>query len=84
MKKILFVCERNVVMGPAAVAIFSHMGVSLLSRYDVTSGGWGTSVDINSNDMAKIQQILQVKLHTSQGKLTNNITFRNKPFLSSL
>ena len=33
MKKILFVCERNVVMGPAAVAIFCHMGVSLLSRY---------------------------------------------------
>ena len=32
MKKILFVCERNVVMGPAAVAIFCHMGVSLLSR----------------------------------------------------
>ena len=57
-------CERNVVMGPAAVAIFSHMGVSLLSRYDVTSGGWGTSVDINSNDMAKIQQILQVKQYT--------------------
>ena len=32
MKKILFVCERNVVMGPAAAAIFCHMGVSLLSR----------------------------------------------------
>ena len=29
-------------------------------RYEVSSGGWGTSVDINSNDMAKIQQILQV------------------------
>ena len=27
MKKILFVCERNVVLGPAAEAIFVHMGV---------------------------------------------------------
>ena len=30
-------------------------------RYEVSSGGWGTSMDINSNDMTKIQQILQVK-----------------------
>ena len=27
MRRLLFVCERNTVLGPAASAIFHHMGV---------------------------------------------------------
>ena len=33
MRKILFVCERNVIMGPAAVAIFQHMGVRYFQEF---------------------------------------------------
>ena len=31
MRRLLFVCERNTVLGPAASAIFHHMGVRSVS-----------------------------------------------------
>ena len=37
MKKLLFVCERNVIMGPAAVAIFQHMGVRYVGKLIVVN-----------------------------------------------
>lgn len=59
MKRLLFVCHRNIVLGPMAEAVFSHMGPSLLSAWEVGALGCGQGIDITSSDVGKIQQILQ-------------------------
>merc|ERR1711953_708948 len=59
MRRLLFVCERNVVLSPSASAIFHHMGVSLLTSWSVSAAGWSQSIDVNHDDLCKIRQILQ-------------------------
>ena len=35
MKKLLFLCNRGIVSGPMAKALFQHMGPSLLLNWEV-------------------------------------------------
>jgi len=40
---------------------------SLLTSWEVTSAGWGQSININNNDTDKIQAILQVVIINLKG-----------------
>ena len=37
MKRLLFLCNRGIVSGPMAKALFQHMGPSLLLNWEVTN-----------------------------------------------
>ena len=37
MKRLLFLCNRGIVSGPMAKALFQHMGPSLLLKWEVTN-----------------------------------------------
>jgi len=58
-KKLLFICDRNIVLGPIASALFQHIGASLLLRWDVFAFGLLDQSGLKNYDKGKVAELLK-------------------------